>query len=107
MAQMLAVSVNERENDWDIVLPHIEFAYNNSVSQATGLSPNEVRIGRLPRLPLSLFSPPNPGGHQSLDREQLSYCDLAVDRQRHAYALVREFHSLAASRVERRNTKFV
>ena len=107
MAQMLAVSVNERQNDWDVVLPHIEFAYNNSVSQATGLAPNEVHIGRLPRLPLSLFDHPAVGGHQSLDRDQLAYCNLAVDRQRHAYDLVREYHSLAVSRVERRNSKFV
>ena len=38
MAQMLTVAVNERQNDWDEHLPHIEFAYNNSVSEATGFA---------------------------------------------------------------------
>lgn len=73
MAQMLAVSVNELKNDWDIVLPHIEFPYNSSVNQATGLAPNELHIGRIPRLPLSIFGHPSIGGHQnqSLDRDQM------------------------------------
>ena len=42
MAQMLAMVVNERQDDWDAQLSHVEFAYNNSVSAATGLAPNEV-----------------------------------------------------------------
>ena len=45
--QMLAMVCNERLTDWDIHLPHVESAYNNSVSAATGLAPNEVHIGRL------------------------------------------------------------
>ena len=52
MAQMLAMVVNERQDDWDLHLPHVEFTYNNSVSAATGLAPNEVHMGRLPRPPL-------------------------------------------------------
>ena len=47
MAQMLAMVVNERQDDWDLHLPHVEFAYNNSVSAATGLAPNVVHMGRL------------------------------------------------------------
>ena len=85
-------------------LPHIEFAYNNSVSQATGLAPNEVHMGRVPRLPLSVFDHPRVGGHQGLDRDQVEYCDLAVDRQRRSYELVRECHALTVSRIQRRNS---
>ena len=36
MAQMLDMVVNERQDHWDLHLPDIEFAYNNSVSAATG-----------------------------------------------------------------------
>ena len=50
MAQMLAMVVNERQDDWDVHLPHVEFAYNNAVSAATGLAPNKVHMNRLPRL---------------------------------------------------------
>ncbi|CAB1121588.1 unnamed protein product [Ectocarpus sp. CCAP 1310/34] len=107
MAQMLAVVVNEQQNDWDIHLPHVEFAYNNSVNQSTGLAPNEIHIGRIPRLPLSVFDRPTVGGHQSLARDQLEYCNLAVDRQRRAYELVREYNALKISRVERRNSSLL
>ncbi|CAB1106087.1 unnamed protein product [Ectocarpus sp. CCAP 1310/34] len=107
MAQMLAVVVNEQQNDWDIHLPHVEFAYNNSVNQSTGLAPNEIHIGRIPRLPLSVFDRPTVGGHQSLARDQLEYCNLAGDRQRRAYELVREYNALKISRVERRNSSLL
>ena len=50
MAQMLAMVVNERQDEWDLQVSHIEFAYNISVSAATGLAPNEVYMGRRPRL---------------------------------------------------------
>ena len=46
MAQILAMVCNEHQNDWDAHIPHVEYAYNNSVSAATGLAPNEVHIGR-------------------------------------------------------------
>lgn len=63
MAQMLAIVVNETQHDGDdIQLHHVEFAYNSSDSAATGLAPNEVHIGRLPRLPLTNFERPNVGG---------------------------------------------
>ena len=55
MAQGLVMVVNGPQDDWDLQLPHVEFAYNNSVSAATGLAPNEGHMGRLPRLPLTTF----------------------------------------------------
>ena len=72
MAQMLALVVNERQDDWDLRLPHIEFAYNNSGSAATGLAPNEVHMGRLPRLPRTIFKRTGVVEHQSLARDHLS-----------------------------------
>ena len=66
MAQMLAMVANERQDDWDVRLPYVEFAYNNSVSAATGLAPNEVHMNRLPRLPLTIFEHHYARGHQSL-----------------------------------------
>ena len=55
MAQILAMVYNEHQNDWGVHLTHVEYAYNYFVSAATGLAPNEVHIGRLPRLPLTVF----------------------------------------------------
>ena len=104
MAQMLAIVVNELQNNGDVQLPHVEFAYNNSVSAATGLAPNEAHMGRLPRLPQTTFERTGVFGHQSLARDHLAYCDLATDRQQRAYDIVHEHHALTVSRVERRNS---
>ena len=104
MAQMLAMVCNEDQNDWDVHLPHVEYAYNNSVSAATGLAPNGVHIGRLPRLPLTVFDRSYGCAHQNLDRDQLAYCDLARERQQRTYELVREQHALTVARVNGRNS---
>ena len=57
--------VNDRQDDWDLHLPHVDFAYINSVSAAPGLAPNDVYMGGLPRLPLPLFERIGVMGHQS------------------------------------------
>ena len=96
--------VNERQNDWDLHLPHVEFAYNNSVSAATGLALNEVHMGRLSRLPLTVFDRTGVVGYQSLARDHLAYCDLATDRQKRAKDNARAHHALTVSRANRRNS---
>ena len=106
MAQMLDMVVNERQDDWDLHLPHVEFAYNNSVSAATGLAPNEVHMGRIPRPPVTVFDRTGVVGHQSLARGYLAYCDLATDRQKRANEIVRAHHALTVSRVNHRNSVF-
>ena len=60
-------------------------------------------MGRLPRLPLTVFDLPNIGGHQSLNRDQLAYVDLATARQQRAYRGVRELHAIYVSRLDCRN----
>ena len=104
MAQMSATVCNEHQNDWDAHLPNVEYAFNNSVSAATGFAPNEVHIGRLPHLPLTVFDRSHGGAHQSLDRDHLAYCDLARERQQLAYELVREQHVLTVARINGRNS---
>ena len=104
MAQMLAMVCNKHKNDWDAHLPHVEYAYNNSVNAATGLAPNEVHIGRLPRLPLAVFDRSHGGARQSPDRDHLAYCDLARERQQRAYELVREQHALTTTRINGSNS---
>ena len=63
---MLAMVVNELQNNWDVQLPHVEFAFNYTVSAATGLASNEVHMSRLPGLPLTIFERTGVFGHQSL-----------------------------------------
>ena len=101
---MLAMVCIEYQIDWDVHLPHVEYAYNNSVSAATGLASNEVHLGRLPCLPLTVFDHSYGGVHHSLDRNQVAYCDLARERQQRAYELVREQHALTVARINSHNS---
>ena len=93
VAQILAMVVNERQDDSDAHLPHVKFVCNNSVSAAIGLAPSEVHMNRLPRLPLPVFEHPYACGHQSLARDQLEYVDW-LPTAGGAYVLVREQHVL-------------
>ena len=105
IAQMLSMMVNERQDDWDLCLPHIQAAFNNSVNAATGLAPNEIHLGRMPRLPFTIFERDNIGGHQSLQRDQLAYRDQLRERQKWAYDLVRQHHTATISRLSRANDR--
>ena len=69
MAQMLYMVVNDRQNDWDLHLSHVMLSYNNSVNAATGLCPNELHLGRYPRLPITVFERNTFDGHQGLDQD--------------------------------------
>ena len=60
-------------------------------------------MGRLPRLPLTVFDRTGVVGHQSLARDHLAHCDLATDRQNRANDIVRAHHALTATRVNRIN----
>ena len=66
MAQMLAMVVNERQDVWDVHLPHVQSACDHSVGAATVSAPNEVHMSRHPhhiRTPLRRRPPkPRPRG---------------------------------------------
>ena len=61
-------------------------------------------MSRLPRLPLTISECTGVFGHQGLAHDHLAYCDLATDRQKRTYDIVREHHALTVSRVERRHS---
>jgi transposase InsO family protein len=50
MEQFLRLFVNERQDDWDELLPIGEFAYNNHVHSSTQQTPFMADIGRHPRM---------------------------------------------------------
>ena len=61
-------------------------------------------MGRLPRLPLTVFDRTGVVKHQSLARDYLAYCDVATDRQKRANGIVRAHHALTASCFKRINS---
>ena len=50
LEQMLRAYVNYAMDNWDEMLPYAEFAYNNSKSASTQITPLHANLGRHPRL---------------------------------------------------------
>jgi len=52
LISMLASSVNDQNDEWDILLPFIVFAYNTAIQSSSGQVPFEMIYGRRPMLPI-------------------------------------------------------
>ncbi|CAN0445447.1 unnamed protein product [Ascophyllum nodosum] len=66
--------VADNQTNWDELLLHAIAARNNSVR--TGLAPNEVYIGRYPRLPKTVLEGRGVRGLQGLRRDHLNFLQL-------------------------------
>ena len=80
-------------------------SYNNSASAATGLEPNEIHLGRIPRLPMTVINECIVKRHSGKKQDQLLYLDIVRERQQRAFELVQESHLIAMSKIQRSNTK--
>ena len=58
LEEMLRSYVSYRQNDWDLFLPALEFAYNNSKNPSTGFTPFFLNHGYDPIVPSALLKPP-------------------------------------------------
>ena len=58
LGDLLHCLVREHINNWDQILPMVEFAYNSLVNWSTGINPFEIVIGLLPRKPIDLVPLP-------------------------------------------------
>ena len=90
LCQMLSHLIADNHTNWDELLLHAIAAHNNSVSRGTGLAPNEVHIGRYPRLPMTILEERGARGHQGLRRDHLYFLKVMRERQNRAYELVRK-----------------
>ncbi|GKV53145.1 hypothetical protein SLEP1_g59685 [Rubroshorea leprosula] len=59
LGNLLRSFVGKNLRQWDLVLAQVEFAYNNSLNQATGKCPFEVVYGVCPLSPLDLVTMSN------------------------------------------------
>src|SRR3954468_18647509 len=67
LEQMLRITVNYQQNDWDEQLPALEFAYNNSVNNSTKETPFFLDNGKHPNVPDNLISPKIPVNIPTVD----------------------------------------
>ena len=82
LAHMLSLVISEQQDDWDEWLPYyVVQAYNNTVSAAAGLAPNEKhQEGRMPRLPMTIVDEYLVKGHTGEKLDQLLYLDIVPIR---------------------------
>ena len=85
LAQMLSLVISEQQDDWDEWLPYVVQACNNSVSAATGLAPNEIHLGRMPRLSMTIIDKCVVKGRTGEKQDQLLYLDVVRERQQRAF----------------------
>ena len=59
LEQYLRLFTNERQDDWDELLPLAEFSYNNHIHSSTKQVPFYLDTGRLPRMGFEPNLPPS------------------------------------------------
>ena len=57
MNAMLAQYVSVNQNDWDVLIPSVLFAYRTAVHNSTGFSPYKLLFGREPKQPIDFQFP--------------------------------------------------
>ena len=75
LGALLRVLIKSNSKAWDLILPHVEFAYNMAPSRTTGLSPFKVVYGIEPLSPLALTpwpleSKPSPEASKRVEKIQ-------------------------------------
>ena len=62
--------VNDRMDNWDVLLPAAEFAVNNSFQTSIGTTPFHISYGYHPNVPLHVGVSPHQGAHEFLHNIQ-------------------------------------
>src|SRR5258706_10201421 len=73
LEQYLWAYMNYQQDNWALLLPLVEFTYNNAVSATTGISPFFANKGYHPRLSMNLLAPSSSSEaqHYVADLDQL------------------------------------
>jgi hypothetical protein len=94
---MIGKVVNDRQDDWDLMLPYVMAAFRSSIHDSTGYSPNLLMLARENRAPVDLVYGT---GDVPVD-DSISYDDFVEgvrDRLQTAYTIVREHLGQSAAR---------
>ena len=84
-----------QQDDWDVLLPSAEFAFNTAVSEDLGMSPFEVDIGWNPKSPLDFISGPTCNNESVTEfKKRLKY---SLDDAKFSYATAKAGQSARAS----------
>jgi len=92
LGALLRALIKSHSKAWDLVLPHVEFAYNMALSRTTGLSPFKVVYGVEPLTPLALTPRP-------LESKPSSEANKRVEEIQH-------LHEQVKARIEKSNASY-
>ena len=87
LGTLLRVLIKHQAKEWDLLLPHAEFAYNKTPSKATGLSPFKGVYGTDPLSPLDLIPRP-------LDQKPSADAAARVEE-------IQKLHELVKAKIEK------
>ncbi|UYV79839.1 K02A2.6-like, partial [Cordylochernes scorpioides] len=80
LADMMAMYIDERHQNWDEILPFVTFAYNSSIQDTTGYSPYFLIHGREPLTFLdSTFDMPEFSKHKDYDEYVSNLLEIIED----------------------------
>jgi transposase InsO family protein len=87
LEQYLRLFINERQDDWDELLPLAEFSYNNHIHSSTQQTPFMVDSGRHPHMG---FEPQQPRLHVESANEFVERMAKGVEEVKVALTKVKE-----------------
>ena len=87
LKDMLAKTVNDRHDDWDVWIPQVLLAYRTTTHMSTGFTPHYMMFGREARMPVDVIAP-DPPGEKDLSRQQ--YVRESKERFQKSYEVARE-----------------
>ena len=70
LLSMLGTLHNSQKRDWRKYVEPLTHAYNCTINDTTGFSPNYLMFGRQPRLPIDILFGTDPDAPRSNDRLQ-------------------------------------
>ena len=71
--------VNEKQNDWDVYIKHVLFAYRTSVNASTKYTPFYLMFGRQAKLPIELDLPSSLESEVETECQMDTYIDILID----------------------------
>jgi hypothetical protein len=96
---MIGKVVNDRQTDWDLLLPYITAALRNSRQESTNYTPNYLMLNREDRVPIDFLL--GDGNSPNAATTYDDYVESVRERMAVAYDLVRDHLGKAAHRYKR------
>ena len=99
LLNMISAYVNDNQKDWDIYLPLLTSAYRSCAHDSSGLSPNQIMLGREVHQPISLaFGFP---GSDNCPASPVEYVSDLWNKMSEIQVYVRKHLGIAAERQKR------